>query len=85
MGCIVLNVPAYIFQYYLNIDDSQIYNFTVNLAVRTSLILLSFSFIVLELLAWHVTMKFECEAGEMAWQLRVFTAFAENLVSQHLR
>lgn len=84
MGCTVFNVQTYIFKCYLNVDDSQIYDFTVNPAVSCSLIPLSFSFIVLELLAWRVTIKNECEAGEMAWQLRMFTAFAENPGSQHL-
>lgn len=65
-GCVLLNVQAYIFKCYLNVDESQIRNFTVNPAVSCSLIRLSFSLIVLELLAWCVAIKDECVAGEMA-------------------
>lgn len=83
-GCVVLNVRAYIFKCYLNVDESQICNFTVNPTVSCSLIPLSFSFIVLELLAWCVAIKDECVAGEMAWQRRVFIALAEKSGSQHL-
>lgn len=83
-GCVLLNVQAYIFKCYLNVDESQICNFTVNPAVSCSLIPLSFSFIVLELLAWRVAIKDECVAGEMVWQWRVFIALAEKPGSQHL-